>query len=260
MIHFKNLLLVTFLASLLVSCGVEEGNSSRISIQMSSTTSLGLDGETGSVAAADIVAFDLKPLAVRISKDNAGGYMIWGAKNCAGEPGKVKIDDKEYEYYSEHLCTSNTDNTYLDLTDPTAVNAELNSQVWPLPPGTYHYVSMIMCGNSERTLNDDGSETSTASATARFQVSEMDEAYEYTVCNPFGGYSEAGIVIPEGGTITIDLAYDLGTLLDYTELDPFNSQGYTPGGNDNTYTADDGTVYSAQTGVNAFQPSIATGE
>lgn len=248
---------ISLIPFIIMGCGTE-GTSSNVSVQMSRSTSFALDGESGNVSEDDIVVFDLKPLAVRISEDNAGGYMIWGANNCPGEKGKTTIDDKEYEYYSEHNCTSNTDNSYLDLTDASAVNEELNSQAWPIPPGTYHYVSLIMCGQSERTMYDDGSETNTASATARFQVSEMDDYYEYAVCNPFGGYSEEGIVIPEGGTLTIDLSYDLGTLLSYTELDPFNPQDYTPGGDDNTYTADDGTVYSAQTGVTAFEPSIAS--
>ena len=97
----------------------------------------------------------IRPVAVRISTDNNGGYMVWGSKSCSGSKSKKKIDDKEYEYYEDIGCVQSEDDEWLDLMAGTdVINAELNSQSFPVPPGDYAWVSIIMCAVG--TL-DDGS-------------------------------------------------------------------------------------------------------
>lgn len=195
-------------------------------------------------------------MAVRISPDNAGGYMIWGAKNCGGEKSKTKINDKEYEYYSEHVCRTNTDNEALDLLDIDAVNASLNSQVWPVPPGNYKYVSIIMCGDGETEAD--------AEANLEYQVGKMSESHATAVCNPFTAYSETGLNIPEGGTIRVQLSYDLNDLFQTALHGPNLDTTYQQGGNDNgcyltEADPDDGYpyFYCPAFGVNALTPSLA---
>ena len=123
----------------------------------------------------------IRPIAVRIGTGNDGGYMVWGSNTCGGEEGKVTIDDKEYSYYSEHVCTASEDNAWLDLTAGTeAVNAELNSQSWPIPPGDYAWVSIILCAHGTKTDGSTGWIDDSGIATMSYQGGVMTEAVSYT--------------------------------------------------------------------------------
>jgi hypothetical protein len=124
-------------------------------------------------------------MAIRILETNNGGYMIWGGKACAGEKNKKKIDDKEYEHFMGYVCESSEDNSYIVLmADIDLVNAEFNSQQWPVPPGTYSWVSMIMGGPNE-----------------------TDNVVGYEMTTP--------VVLGDGGTVVLEVSYDLNKMINY---------------------------------------------
>jgi hypothetical protein len=47
-------------------------------------------------AGKDLKTLKIKPIAMRISRDNAGGYMIWGSKTCKGEKSKIEQDKRNF--------------------------------------------------------------------------------------------------------------------------------------------------------------------
>ena len=248
--------LATVTVFCLSACGkkLKQGDSSNVKVEFAmkaTSLSMGqnlLGATEGYVAGADLKTLKIKPIAVRISENNNGGYMIWGSKNCKGEESKKEIDDKEFTYVSEHVCTSNEGDDYLDMLDTAALNNTLNSQTWPTPPGTYKYVSLIMC-----TLVETGSPKNLS-----YRGPKMTADHEVRHCDPFTGYSESGIVVPEGGSLTVKLTYDLDKLIgDLTHTEDMTK--FTPGpGTYNCYWTDDGlTQYCPNFGVDALVPSIS---
>ncbi|NRA47044.1 MAG: hypothetical protein HRU09_19010 [Oligoflexales bacterium] len=143
--------LLLFLALTLISCGLldEEGESTKINITFANgTTALQLEQGTSSFVSP--TAFTFTPIAVSISEDNNGGYMIWGNAGCGEEKGEIEVDGKSYEFLSEHVCMTSETNQAINLmAGIETVNAELNSQSLPIPPGDYNFIDIIMCGPGE---------------------------------------------------------------------------------------------------------------
>ena len=215
---FMKIILAAFLL-VLTNCGdkVKKGDSSAISVQFEdATTSLSLQEGSSSNIAPEVMK--LRPLAVRISTDNNGGYMVWGSSSCPGTKETVKINDKEFEYHSEAGCKQSEDNDWIDLTaGTTAVNAELNSQVFPVPPGDYAWVSIIMCEHGVRTDGESGWIEDSGVSTMAFKGGYMTEESAQYGCSPIGNYTAmTPVSIPEGGTITLKINYDLSKMIHET--------------------------------------------
>jgi hypothetical protein len=203
------------------ACGTKKGSSAKVSVVLAKAeNALKLEGVDEWVTP---VGLSLKPMAIRIGETNNGGYMIWGGKACAGEKHKKKMNDKEYEYFMENVCTSSDDNSYIDLTaDIDAVNAEFNSQQWPVPPGNYNWVSMIMCGENE-TDNTGGNTASSTVNNWIYRAGTMAESKEVRLCSPFSYEMASPVVLGEGGSVILEVAYDLNKMINYynSEAEPF---------------------------------------
>jgi hypothetical protein len=90
------------------------------------------------------------------------------------------------------------------MMDPTELNTTLNSQAWPIPPGNYHYVTLIFCSPSKSEFVKNLS----------YQAPYMEANNEVVQCDPFTGYNEEGITIGEGEALTVSVGYDLDKLVD----------------------------------------------
>ncbi len=203
------------------ACGTKKGDSSKVSVVLAKAESaFKLDG-VDEWTSPQVLA--LKPLAIRIGETNNGGYMVWGGKACPGEKNKKKISDKEYEYFMENVCASSDDNTFIDLiADIATVNAEFNSQQWPVPPGNYSWVSMVMCG-PEETDNTEGNTANSTVNNWRYQAGVMTASKEVRVCSPFSYEMATPIAVGDGGTVVLEVAYDLNKMINYynSEANPF---------------------------------------
>ena len=213
-----------FALILCTSCGLieTEGESSKVKVEFAkSETNLTLTEGIDSWITPDKLG--IAPIAVRIGPTNEGGYMIWGNNNCFGEKGEIEVDDKSYEYYSEHVCTSHEDNRLIELTAGIeAVNAELNSQEWPVPPGSYKFVSIIMCGPGELDNNDGNTATSDVN-NFNYQAGIMNSPKASRNCSAWGAEMENAVEIKEGGSVTVEVSYDLNKMVSHydTSDNPF---------------------------------------
>lgn len=241
------------------ACGTKKGNSSKVSVVLAKAeSSLKLEGVGEWISPA---ALSLKPIAIRIGESNNGGYMIWGGKACAGENHKKKVDDKEYEYFMENVCESSDDNSFIDLTaDIDLVNAEFNSQQWPVPPGSYSWVSMIMCGPNE-TDNVGGNTASSSVNNWRYQAGTMAETKDIRLCSPFGYEMATPVVLGDGGTVVLEVAYDLNKMINYynSEDNPFTVDTSNFNANASYVYNDEGQgigFYDPKIGVDTIKVSI----
>jgi len=250
---------VFILVVLISGCGLKEkkGTSAGVSLVFAKKESTNLtevaltDATEGFVLGQNLSTLKIKPIAVAVSAElNSNKYMIWGSKSCLGKEHEIKINDKKYKYFVyEEICSANDADEYLDMLDPVALNTTLNSQVWPVPPGTYKYISLIFCSRTK----------SESIKNLAYRAPKMTEDNEFTHCDPFIGVNEAGIVVPEGGSITVKLTYDLDSLIDYLEhssdMPPFDTTGAIASG---CYrTSDALTQYCPKFGRDALVPSIA---
>lgn len=243
----------------LPACGAKKGDSSKVSVTLAKTNSaLALEGADEWIT-PDVLA--LKPIAIRIGETNSGGYMVWGGKACPGAKYKKTQSDKEFEYFLENVCTSSDDNVFIDLlADIETVNAEFNSQQWPVPPGTYSWVSMIMCGPGE-TDSVGGATPSSDVNNWRFQAGVMTEPKNVRVCNPFGYEMATPIVVAEGGTVVLEVSYNVNQLINYynSEQNPFpldesnrNDYAHYIANEEGLFTG----FYDPKIGVNAISVAI----
>lgn len=253
MAHFFVRSLVISSAFAGLSCQKEkEGTSSNVSVVFAKKAETSLtDATEGWVSAQDLSALRIKPIAIGISEElNSNSYMIWGSKNCKGEEHQKKIDDKVFKYfvYQGGPCAANADDDYLDMLDPEALNTTLNSQAWPVPPGTYRYVKLEFCSDSKA----DGVEN------LQYRAGRMTEDRNVAFCDPFIGYVEAGVNVVEGGTIKIQLTYDLSRLIDTLDQSP-DMTPFPAGPSDHGcyWTTDGLTQYCPKFGQEALEPSIS---
>ncbi len=216
--YHSSIILPLFFASI-VSCGTDKkGDSSNVRVEFAKAeAAFALDGVTSSI---NPTLLKVRPIAVRVGTSNNGGFMVWGAKNCPGEEGKKEIDGKEYSYFDEHGCKPAEDNAWIDLTDGIdKVNATLNSQTWPVPPGDYSWVSMVMCADVQKADGTWGYPETSSVANLSFKAGSMTESREQFFCSPIGNYEAmTPVTIPEGGDITLEVKYDLSKLISYTDL------------------------------------------
>lgn len=246
-------------ALLSIGCGkkTKEGDSGLVKIEFAKKdgSALGnmslMDATEGWVSGTDLTTLKIKPISVSISESNDSGYMIWGSKNCLGEEHERKIDDKEYKYFVPNVCSANSDDDYLNMLDPNALNTTLNSQAWPVPPGAYKYVKIVFCSESK----------SDTVKNLAYKAPGMEQDHEVTFCDPFIGYNEAGVSVAEGGAVTIKLAYDLDKLIDSLTHSPDMPEHETGAWTNGCYWVDDTenqtqVQYCPKFGQSALVPSI----
>lgn len=230
----------------------KKGKSGNVSVVFAQKESSNLlDATEGQVAGADLTTLKIKPIAVGLSAElNSNKYMIWGSKNCPGKDHKVKIDGKYYHYsvYEGGVCKANADDDYLDMLDIDALNETLNSQSYPVPPGTYKYVSLVFCSENQK---GEGVES------VAYRAPEMPEDHAIEHCDPATGYSEVGVTIPEGGAVKVQLTYDLDKLVDSLKHSS-DMPAHEPGPFDNGcyWTPDGMTQYCPKFGQGALVPSM----
>lgn len=234
----------------------KEGKSASVSVTFAKketaalNASFTLDATEGWVAGDELTTLKIKPIAVGISEAlNSNQYMIWGSKNCPGQEHKFEKDDKSYRYsVYEEICAANDNDEYLNMLDPVELNETLNSQSYPVPPGNYKYVTLAFCSKSKT----DGVNN------LMYRAPEMPEDHEGINCDPFVGYTETGVNVPEGGSVTVKLTYDLDRLVDYLKHSP-DMNAEEPGPHDyNCYWTPDGmTQYCPKFGQGSLVPSIS---
>ena len=239
-----------------LSCGIldREGESTKINITFTNgTTALKLQEGTDSFI--NPTGFAFTPIAVRISKDNQGGYMIWGNAGCGGEKGKKEIDGKSYEFLSEHVCNTSESNNPINLmAGIETVNAELNSQSLPIPPGDYNFIDIIMCGPGEGDGLGGGNPKNSDINNVSFQAGEMTEMVHNRFCSPLSSQMESTVSISEVDTVTIEVSYDVNKMVNHYDSsdNPYNCsdvEGYYEIQNDNG-TCDG--YYAPQWGFNSI--------
>jgi hypothetical protein len=149
--------------------------------------------------------FGVKILSAIISPDEEGAQsaaasLIWANPDCEIETVETEIDDVKYEYQSASECQDDEVSTFVDLAlGTTAVNDELNSQNRKVLPGTYNYVQLVLCNSGPSGPN------------IQFMGGDMTTAFEATggTCGVSSVQATEPIVIGEGDTVTVGLAYDL---------------------------------------------------
>jgi hypothetical protein len=188
------LTVVTFLAS----CKKNESEKTgTVKIQMASVTTAGYS-EDGTVETLGTcpsgftcitpTSFKMKILAAYVVED-----VDSVTQNNIGQTGMVWLNPK---------CSSINDCKpsmvdYSDLTDPTAFNAELNSQALAIKTGTYKYVRVEFCQGSADSTNVKVTSGSTT------------KEFTYGGCGVTSVALATPITLAEGQSITIAVSYDL---------------------------------------------------
>ncbi len=92
--------------------------------------------------------------------------------------------------------------SFFDLTNPTAVNAALNSQARSIDPGTYRYVRLEFCQGS---ANVDNVRYTYLNSSSQSTV----KTAKYGGCGVTSEELASPVELGEGESITIALSYDL---------------------------------------------------
>jgi hypothetical protein len=235
----------------LVGCGkkTKKGEAANASFQFANSTSLLLDADCPDLGDGPVAecltptTYGIKILNVIISPDEKGALsgpagLIWVNKDCNVETRASEINEKEYEYHSASSCKDVDVDSYFELARSTEkVNKELNSQQYKILPGTYNYVQLTLCM--------DGPE----SKSGHFQTEGMSEPYEFVwgTCGISSAKANPPIVVGEGESITVSLAYDL------------TNSAYTSNADANTdycYVSDDKTISRCVTFPKNLTPSF----
>lgn len=93
-------------------------------------------------------------------------------------------------------CTP-ADVDYTDLTDPSAFNTLLNSQAQSVTTGTYRYVRLEFCQGSS-TVNN-----------VRVTSGSTTQEFTYGGCGVTSAELASPLELAEGGSITVNVAYEL---------------------------------------------------
>jgi hypothetical protein len=121
-------------------------------------------------------------------------------------------------------CVPSTVTSFFDLTRSTAgVNAQLESQQFSVPSGTYNYIRMEFCNGSPSDQSvPDGD-------TVQFTAGSMSAPYSYPIqaCGITAQITPP-IVVSSGQNVIVTVAYDLSNTVTYT-TDGFGSVNCTSG-------------------------------
>lgn len=252
--------LLMILAHGLIACSkkTKDGTPGYAKLEMANSTALTLSNQECSSIPGDSSGtiptgcwtpsvYGMKMIRVDISADKEGSLNspagnIWANAACPVRTSKFEMgtgdDQKTIEYDVVDDCTDDMISTYFEFARASAdVNADLNSQDHKIPPGTYNYVQMSFCIGGAKTKN------------LQFQTDGMTEPYQLAT-NSCGTVSEplaAPVVIGEGESATVSLAYDLTEII-------YQSGGYK----DPTYcyvSSDEATV-RCNSGFRSLKPSF----
>jgi hypothetical protein len=209
-----------------LSCGkkTKTGQSAGASLSMSNST-LNLDltaavacpssaGYNSNTNCYTPTSYGVKMLNAYISPDQSGATsgpagLIWSNPACSVSSQKSEINGKEFTYESvDSGCDDSKVSSYFELARATAdVNAELNGKKYSILPGTYNYVQLGFCIGGAKSKN------------IQFQAEGMSAAYQVSQdsCGVSSTKADPPIVVGEGESVTISLAYDLkGVIVDVT--------------------------------------------
>lgn len=186
-----------------ISCGKpKDGKEGKVTINLSNET-----------AETELYLQDIAPEALfvkftyatlREDEDSASQApigteaVIYANASCEKNETSIKVEETEYKHISPGNCDS--DGEYFELTrESEKVNASLNAASFPVPPGTYKYLTLCMTGEY------------------KFQTGEMEEPIEVDRGeNGKGGCAKADlshspIEVNEGDSISLTISYDLAT-------------------------------------------------
>ncbi len=122
--------------------------------------------------------------------------LTYADPGCSTYEAKEEIGDKEYSVITP--TSRNCATKYVNLArDSASVNAELNAQQFPVPPGTYRYVYLCYASAYEVQVAD------YMANKTEFVKQGSDEG---TGCV---STALSELTVAEGETITLEVAYDL---------------------------------------------------
>lgn len=248
-------------AFIALSCGKKSEDAASLSLKMSNVaTSLGGDADLSLDGSTYVTpdSMKLKIIAVELVRDDGKYVAVWVNPDCAPQEwelengkdsmGKVKMST----FYNAENCSLSSIKTYVNVAQSSAkVNAELNSQNWPVPPGSYNSVSIRMCklGDTDADKVD----------SLVYKGSSMDK--EYSTMNLSCGVTGApvsSIQIDEGAVAKIDLQYDASKLLQVsttTDVTAIPAEAKSSGC---YYPSSGTTFYCHQFGATTFVPRLVT--
>lgn len=228
-----------------VSAQLSLGNSTAAALTAAECPLLVEGGTTRGDTCYTPTSYGVKILKVFVSPDKEGAItgpagLIWANTACAVATAETDIDDKTFTYESVGAdCTDDKVTTFFELARPTAeVNTELNAQNHKILPGTYNYVQLEFCNGGAKSKN------------AQFNAAGMSETYQLTAnsCGISSIKADPPIVVGEGESVTVSLAYDLTNII-------YTRSGYA----DPAYcsVSADTTVVRCFNYLNNLKPSFA---
>tara|TARA_B110001454_G_C12723212_1_gene435880 strand:- start:25134 stop:25826 length:693 start_codon:yes stop_codon:yes gene_type:complete len=190
-------LIVTSLVFALSCNKKEDDKTGVVRLQMASVTTAGVasDGSVISMGTCPSgftcispTSFQMKILAAYVVED-----VDSVTSNNVGQIGMVWLNPK---------CSSINDCKpsmvdYSDLTDPTAFNAELNSQALAIKTGSYKYVRLEFCQGSADSAN------------VKVNSGSAVKEFTYGGCGVTSIPLTTPISLAEGQSLTIAVSYDL---------------------------------------------------
>lgn len=196
----KMILVLVCLASVVLSVSCKKSEDSKtgtVKLQMASVATSGFGDEDSVISMAtcpsgltciDPTSFQMKILAAYVVED-----VDAATQNNVGQVGMVWLNPK---------CSSINDCKpsmvdYLDLTNPTTFNAELNSQALSIAVGNYKYVRLEFCQGG---ADADNVKVTSSSTTKEFK---------YGGCGVTSIALTSPIAVQEGQSITVNVSYNL---------------------------------------------------
>lgn len=195
---FKLILVGSAFIFFLSSCKKKENEATGVvKLQLASTTQSNLRTQDGvnlmgtcpnGFTCINPTSFKMKILAAYVVED-----VDPATSDNVGQVGMVWLNPK---------CSSINDCKpsmvdYSDLTDPTAFNAELNSQAIAVKTGNYKYVRLEFCQGSADAVN------------VKVNSGSAEKEFTYGGCGVTSVALSSPISLTEGQSITIAVSYDL---------------------------------------------------
>jgi hypothetical protein len=197
--------LVTATATISGSCsgGTEDSpsrGSGKVILQMNPGATLALAKNSGKIQSLSPcpfnapltcvtpTEFEMKILAAYVVED-----VDPDTQNNVGEISRVWVNPDCPE---DGTCLP-ADVEYMSLEDPTSFNAVLNSQARSIVPGTYRYVRLEFCQGAPGSDN------------VKATYGGVEISKEYGGCGVTSAALSAPLVLNDGETFTINVAYDL---------------------------------------------------
>ncbi len=254
---------ILYIATTLIalSCGKKSEDSASLSVKMTNAaTSLHGDGDL-SLDGSTFVTPDslkIKIISVELVRDDGKYIAVWVNPDCA--PQKWELENgkdnlgraKMSSFYNAENCSLSSIKTYLNIAQSSAkVNAELNSQNWPVPPGSYSSVSIRMC--------KDGDTDADKVDSLVYKGGNMDK--EHSTVNASCGVTGApvsSIQIAPGAVAKIDLQYDAAKLFTVSTTSDVSTIPAESKSSGCYYPSSGSTWYCHQFGASTFVPRLVT--